>query len=86
MYVSLAFYTAVGVLHINRWLTGLVIASLSWKNEEWVGFCVACDIGAVIQSLPPHLKQLHPPVQPKSPGTAVKDSTVKQCREAFCHI
>ena len=78
------YYRALHIFCANRCLTGLVIASLSWKNDEWVGFCVACDIGAVIQSLPPHLMHRHlPSQQPRSPGTAVRDSTVMPGKEAL---
>ncbi|XP_076450948.1 peroxisomal leader peptide-processing protease-like [Babylonia areolata] len=42
-----------------RCVTGVIVASLCWKNQEWVGFCVACDIAAVLQSAPTVLRHLH---------------------------
>ena len=81
------YYRALHIFCVNRCLTGLVIASLSWKNDEWVGFCVACDIGAVIQSLPPHLMHRHlPSQQPRSPGTDVRDSAGMPGKEALLSV
>ncbi|XP_053385305.1 peroxisomal leader peptide-processing protease-like [Mercenaria mercenaria] len=39
----------------KRLLTGIVIASLCWKNNEWVGLSLACAISEVIGSLKSHL-------------------------------
>lgn len=42
-----------------RFLTAVIISSLCWKNEEWVGFCLACDVAAILHSIPPHLFHFH---------------------------
>lgn len=39
----------------KRLLTGIVIASLCWKNNEWVGLSLACAISEVLGSLKSHL-------------------------------
>lgn len=35
----------------KRWLTGIMIASLCWKNNEWIGLSLACAISEVMGSL-----------------------------------
>ncbi|KAL8558735.1 hypothetical protein ACOMHN_036402 [Nucella lapillus] len=49
-----------------RCLTGVVIASLCWKNDEWVGFCVVCDISVVMDSALPFLHHLRQDCCPRS--------------------
>ncbi|KAL4224642.1 Peroxisomal leader peptide-processing protease [Mactra antiquata] len=38
----------------KRFLTGIVIASLCWKANEWVGLSMACSINEVLGSLSSH--------------------------------
>ncbi|XP_059170650.1 peroxisomal leader peptide-processing protease-like [Physella acuta] len=35
----------------QRFLAGIIVASLCWKNKEWVGFSMACSIRSVIESM-----------------------------------
>ncbi|KAH9489221.1 Peroxisomal leader peptide-processing protease [Bulinus truncatus] len=32
-------------------LTGMIVASLCWKNKEWVGFSLACSLKSILYSL-----------------------------------
>ncbi|PVD33515.1 hypothetical protein C0Q70_04771 [Pomacea canaliculata] len=40
------------IIHSKRYLTGIVVASLCWKNDEWIGFCISCAIDKILDSLP----------------------------------
>ncbi|XP_005099483.1 peroxisomal leader peptide-processing protease isoform X2 [Aplysia californica] len=44
----------------GRHLTGIVAASLCWKNNEWVGFSVACSLDSIMHSLTQQVQRLHP--------------------------
>ncbi|KAK6973943.1 peroxisomal leader peptide-processing protease-like isoform X2 [Biomphalaria glabrata] len=35
----------------SRYLTGMVVASLCWKNKEWVGFSLACSLKSILSHL-----------------------------------
>lgn len=39
----------------KRMLTGIMIASLCWKNNEWVGLSLGCAIGEVLGSMKAHI-------------------------------
>ena len=63
MYFILVFYIWSNVLKYFRVLTGMIIASLCWKNNEWVGLTMACamsellgDLEGVLLDMPDHNK------------------------------
>ncbi|CAL1541336.1 unnamed protein product, partial [Lymnaea stagnalis] len=35
----------------TRLLTGVVVASLCWKNKEWVGFSLCCSLASIFHSI-----------------------------------
>ncbi|GFO26831.1 peroxisomal leader peptide-processing protease-like [Plakobranchus ocellatus] len=41
----------------TRQLAGMVVASLCWKNKEWVGLSLVCGINSVLSALSSHIRR-----------------------------
>ena len=40
-----------------RQLAGIVVASLCWKNKEWVGLSLVCGIDSIFKTMSSHVKR-----------------------------
>lgn len=59
-------------------LTGMVIASLCWKNDEWVGFSVSCAVDKILDSLPPNFSHVRDKVKSVSDGSGTPGTDLSQ--------